>query len=494
MPARRRKQSNAMLYTLITFVGLFIATTTVAVIYYVKAEEYKTAEADLQRDIDILATDRERQALGTIVGTQQPGKTILGTMVDYFDKTVVMVVGGVAEPNSVEVKVTNSNTDFSNAQELAKEHITIGDPNTTGLIQIVRGLKAELDKTINAKDETQKMLDDLQTRFENADKANFEKEQTLLAEKDKLQQQVADIEQKYNELSALLEQTTGEQVKTLRDQLQQARDDLTALNDQLLDRQKNLNLALDFLEKKLNTQVKLDEALDFMENQERLSKLELDPDREVLAYEPDGKIISIDDQAQVVHLNIGIDDHVYQGLTLTVYDRGTSVPEDGKGKAEIEVFDVAKTYSAARIIQSKLKTPILNGDIVANLIWDTDRTNVFVIAGDFDLDNDGVIDYNGGDKIKTLIEKWGGRVANTISIDTDFIVLGKQPQVLQKPTLDELDIDPRAMEVYNASLQRLDRYNGLRDQAQSLWIPVFTYERFLYFIGYKGHIGQAGAF
>ena len=41
MPAHRRKQTNAMLYTLITFVGLFIAATTVAVIFYVKAEEYR---------------------------------------------------------------------------------------------------------------------------------------------------------------------------------------------------------------------------------------------------------------------------------------------------------------------------------------------------------------------------------------------------------------------------------------------------------------------
>jgi hypothetical protein len=155
---------------------------------------------------------------------------------------------------------------------------------------------------------------------------------------------------------------------------------------------------------------------------------------------------------------------------------------------------VAKTHSAARITQSELTKPILQGDFVANLIWDADRTNVFVIAGDFDLDNDGVLDYNGVDKVKTLIEKWGGRVDDTISIDTNFLVLGQQPQVLQKPTLDELDIDPRVMEVYNASLQRLNRYNGLRNQAQTLWIPVFTYERFLYFIGYKGHIGQAGAF
>ncbi len=478
MPARRRKQSNAMLYTLITFVGLFIATTTVAVIYYVKAEEYKTGEADLQRDIDNLATDRERQGLGTIIGTKQPGKTWLGTMVDYFDKTVSLVAGGVAEPTSAEVKVNNSNTEVSNAQKLAQEHITIGDPNLTGLVQIVRGLKAELDKTINAKLELQKQYDDLEIRSENKDKANFEKEQTLLAEKDKLLQQVADIEQKYNENSALLEQTTSEQVKTLRDQLQQARDDLQALNDDLLKTREELKVAQN----------------DLKSEKEKLSKIEPGPDREVLAYEPDGQIILIDDQAQVVHLNIGIDDHVYQGLTLTVYDRGTSIPEDGKGKAEIEVFDVAKTYSAARITQSELTKPILQGDIVANLIWDTDRTNVFVIAGDFDLDNDGVIDYNGADKIKTLIEKWGGRVDDAISIDTDFLVLGKQPQVLQKPTLDELDIDPRAMEIYNASLQRLNRYNGLRDQAQSLWIPVFTYDRFLYFIGYKGHIGQAGAF
>jgi hypothetical protein len=469
-----------MLYTLITFVGLFIATTTVAVIYYVKAEEYKTGGADLQREINNLATDRERQALGTIVGTKLPNETWLGTMVNYLDKTVTLIAGGVPESTSAEVKVNNSNTETANSLKLAQEHITIGtgDPNLTGLVQIVQGLKAELDKTIKEKLDVQKQLEDRETRFQNADKANFEKEQTLLAEKDKLLQQVADDKQKQDELSALLEQTTSEQVQTLRDQLQQTRDDLKALNDEMLKTQEELKLAQNYLKSE----------------KDKLSKIEPGPDHEILAYKPDGKIILIDDQAQVVHLNIGIDDHVYQGLTFTVYDRGTSVPEDGKGKAEIEVFDVAKTYSAARIIQSELRKPILQGDIIANLIWDSSRTNMFVIAGDFDLDNDGMIDYNGDEKIKALIEKWGGKVADTISIDTNFLVLGKQPQVLRKPTLDEQDIDPRAMETYNASLQRLSRYNGLRDQAMSLWIPVITYDRFLYFIGYKGHVGQAGAF
>jgi hypothetical protein len=344
----------------------------------------------------------------------------------------------VAEPTSAEVKTNNSITEVTNVQKLAREHITIGDPNTTGLIQIVRGLKAELDKTINSKLELQKQYDDLETRFENADKANSEKEQTLLAEKDTLLQQLAEDKKRREELSALLEQTTGEQVKTLRDQLQQASDNMKALNDKMLQTQAELNIAQDSLKRE----------------RDKLSKIEPGPNREILAHQPDGQIILIDDQARVVHLNMGIDDRVYQGLTFTVYDRGTSIPEDGRGKAEIEVFDVADTYSAARITQSELNKPILQGDFVANLIWDAERTNVFVIAGDFDLDNNGMIDYDGANKVKTLIEKWGGRVDDAISIDTNFLVLGQQPQVLQRPTLDQLDIDPRAMEVYNASLQR----------------------------------------
>jgi len=49
MPAGRRPQSNAMLYTLVTFVGLFILAATVAVIYYVQFEE-KSKEANELRN------------------------------------------------------------------------------------------------------------------------------------------------------------------------------------------------------------------------------------------------------------------------------------------------------------------------------------------------------------------------------------------------------------------------------------------------------------
>lgn len=480
MPARRRKQSNAMLYALITFVGFFLVAITIAVIYYVKTEEYRDkankAESNLEK---IIKPAEQLKGLGKIVGTVPTGKSALGTMADYLDETVCLIVGGVPETISAEAKVNDVNTKVGNTLKSAQEHIDIAEPNTTGLVKIIGDLTAKLNNTINAKNAIQKDLNDQIAQFEITKRFYSEKEQVIQGEKNKLQQQVNTIQEDYDELRTRLEKSTTEQVDTYREQLEEARANLKSLNDKLLKTQAELKMTEDMM--KLA--------------QQEVRKIKPPPDHEVLAHRPDGKIILIDDQTKVVHLNIGSKQHVYRGLTFTVYDRSSSIPKDGRGKAEIEVFDVAETYSAARITKSETKSPILMGDIVGNLIWNSDKTNVFVVAGDFDLDNDGNIDQNATGRIQTLIEKWGGRVADTISIDTDFLVLGGQPQVpKQQPTFEDLELDPGAMQRYETLLQRLNHYNQLQSQAQALWIPVFRYERFLYFIGYKGQISQAGAF
>jgi len=479
MPARRRKQSNAMLYTLITFVGLFIVATTVAVIYYVDAEAKKTRLADMENQIDDLAESSERNALGTIVGTKASRKSWLGTMVEHLNGTTSLIVGGVPETTSAEAKMNDVNTKVGRVLQSAQEHIDITEPNTTGLVQIIGDLTVELENTKKAKLATQGQLSELQEQFESTTKTYAEREQIIQDEKNKLQQQVNTIRADYNDLQARLEQSTEEQINILRNQLEEANANLKTLNDTLLKTQAELKMSEDIMKRA----------------QQEVMAIEPPPDHEMLAHRADGKIILIDNQAKVVHLNIGSNQHVYRGLTFTVYDRSGAIPKDGKGKAEIEVYDVAETYSAARIIGSEAKKPILDGDIVANLIWNSDKTNEFVVAGDFDLDNDGNLDSNAIGRITALIEKWGGRVADTISIDTDFLLLGGLPQVpTQQPTFEELELDPGAMQRYEVMLQRLNHYNQLQRQAQALWIPVFRYERFLYFIGYKGQISQAGAF
>ncbi len=486
MPARRRKQSNAMLYTLITFVGLFLVAIIIAGICYVKIEEYRDKAVKAESNLGEMATPEQWQDRGKIVGKipqvslrpRKTGETYLGKMVEHFDGTTSLIVGFVPEMTSAEADVNDANIKVANVLKSAREHITIADPNT-GLVKIINDLVAELNKTIEAKDVLQKDLNNQIAQFESTKKAYADKEQILEEDKNKLQALVSKMETDYADLQARLEQSTTEQVDNLRQQLNQANANLKTVEGTLLKTRAELTMTQDIMKRA----------------QQEVRDIKPAPDHEVLAQRSDGKIILIDDQAKVVHLNIGTDQHVYRGLTFTVYDRSGSVPKDGKGKAEIEVFNVADTYCAARITESDAKKPVLLGDIVANLIWNSDKTNVFVIAGDFDLDNDGNLDENATGRIKSLIEKWGGKVVDSISIDTDFLVLGDQPQVpQQQPTFEQQDMDPGAMQRYEALLEKLKHYNQLQSQAQALWIPVFRYERFLYFIGYKGQISKAGAF
>jgi hypothetical protein len=478
MPARRRKQSNAMLYTLIIFVGLFIAATTVAVIYFVNAEKYRTERDDLQTKMNNYATEDEQDQVGTDVGTKLSGKTWLGTMMNHLDEMDSLIVGGVAENTSAEVKVNQVNTQAQAAFQQAQKYITITDPNTMGLIPLIEALIEDVNNVTALQTKTQTLLDDKLKELDDVNKSNFETQQTLLADKAKLVQDVETAQQDYQNLKDSLSQSTSEQIRNLTDE----KDNLTATKEDL--------------EKKLALkEAELAEAQQEIERAKaEVAKIAPGPDQAALAYKPDGTIIMVDNEAKIVHLNIGINDHVYRGLTFTVYDRGTSIPPDGKGKAEIKVFDIAPSYSSARITNSEVSQPILIGDIVANLIWDSSKPNVFVIGGDFDLNGDGYYDYDAAQQIAALIEKWGGKVDPNVTIDTDFVVLGQTPQTTEMPSPEEQRLDPTALGKYKESLKRLDRYNFLQERAQALWIPIFTYDKFLYFIGYKTQANQAGAF
>ncbi len=606
MPIGKRQQSSAMLYTVITFVGLFLVSTVLAVIFYLQAEKHRTKAVTLQNQMNELASGSEMQKIGTIVGIKQPRKSRLGTMVDYLDKMVSNIIGGLPEEKPAEVKVDNANREVKEILELLAQpllateivatkvptnefvellvnqqfatasenfdetmkdelppekleeiwkstvdqigafkeqigtrteeqsgynvalvtcefeqgcldikivhddtnqvaglffvptppevqegyrqmlefvtkkqpYIEIDDPNTIGLVQVVEKLIAKLDNIANTEFTLQKQLKRLKNQFDDAMKTGIEKEKTLLAEKEKYQQQVDNIKQDYNDLKIMLQQTSDQQVQTLMEQLEEERDNRKRLNQQMLKTEAELVITEERLKR----------------TQEKLHALVPPPDSEVAAFKPDGKIILIDDSTKIVHLNIGSGDHVYRGLTFSVYEKNTPIPKDGKGKAEIEVFNVGENISAARITVSNVKRPIILGDSVANLIWDSDKTNVFVVAGEFDFDDDGNTDYEAADKIKALIKKWGGEVFDEISIDTDFLVLGTTPTVLKRPTFEEMEVDPMAMEKYEDSLQRLESYKEVQTRAQALSIPVFNVERFLYFIGYKTLSARPGAF
>jgi hypothetical protein len=467
-----------MLYTLIIFVGLFIVTTTIAVIYYIEIEEQRAIAERSQNELDKMASQKERQKIGTIVGAKQRGKSTLGTMVDYFDEMASVIIGSPLKETSVEEKVGLVNRKIKEVLLLSADEKPDLEPNTVGLVRILGEAKRNLENVKNSRDSLQESFDDLQKRFDNAMAVSREKETTLLAEKEKYEEQVNDIKRKYDELKKLVEQTSEERVGTLMTQLEDERTNNRNLKEELL------RTEAEFKQAANRMQLALDE----------LANIKPVQSSEVAAYKADGKVLFVDNQIKIVHLNIGSEDRVYRGLTFSVYDKGLPIPKDGKGKAEIEVFDVQKKISIARIIKSTSRRPIIEGDTIANLVWDSDKVNVFVVAGEFDIDGDGNIDPQGVEKVKELIANWGGRVDDDVSVNTDYIILGEAPKVPPKPTFEETEIYPMIMERYEEELEKSFSHKKLQSRAMALSVPIFNTERFLYLIGYKALSGAAGAY
>ncbi len=481
MPAGKKEQSNAMLYTLLVFVAFFIVATTFAIIYYLDSEEQKSIAFNAQQKLEEMAKDTEWRKRAALVGTKKERESYFGKMVDYFDQSVSLVVGGAPEDTSAEEKIASVKRKVKQSLDLlAQEPFDIQtiDPNIAGLLNVVEKLKAMVGNLIAENTNLKEQLTDLQTRFSEAHTATQQKEEKLLAEKDEFERKINEIQTSYDALKKLLEQTSEERVQTTMAQLEEQKAKY-----------------MEELQEKLQLQAKLIMTEDKMKLAlQQLRNIQPQPDKEVPAYNPDGKIILIDDQTQMVHINLGSDDGVYRGLTFSVYNKSMPIPQDGKGKAEIEAFNVGKNIAAARITVSKKTNPIIEGDVVANLIWDRDKINSFVVAGNFDVDGNGNIELDGVERIKQLILKSGGKIADTVSIDTDYLVLGRPPQIPPKPTFEQLENYPMAMQRYKDSVKELTHYKEMVSLSRSLMVPVFNYERFLYFIGYKSQSSQPGAF
>ncbi len=480
MAVGRQEQSGVMLYTVITFVGLFVISAILAVIFYIKAQDWQDQFLKSQQQQEELASAPEVQNIGTLVGQKDRQASRVKQLISYIDRLYKMTIGRESPEASAEVKLGELETKYKDTLTgLPKDFVlvatdangqNVSDTNSgPGLFRII----ASYDNKFKQKDETisqsTAQIDSLGSELELAKKGASERESQMLTQIRSIQEDANGVQQSYNQLRDLMEKKSTEQVQALMQQRDQAIDEKNKSKQELLDTMNKLS----------TTQNRLQEALS------KLDVLKPRPKEDVAAYQPDGHILSIEMTSNIVFIDIGSEAKVYPGLTFSVYDRNAPIPTDGKNKAEIEVFNVDKNTATARIIKSSKKNPIAEGDIIVNLIWDSKATNRFVVAGDFDFNGDGGIDRDGATKIKQLIENWGGKVEDSVSIDTDFVILGTQPDVKKKPTLDEIEADPLANEKYEATVKASTRYQEVKNQAKDLYIPVFGLKRFLSFIGYE---------
>ncbi|MCX5633715.1 MAG: hypothetical protein NTW93_08600 [Phycisphaerae bacterium] len=470
MAVARQGQSNTTLYTVITFVALFVIAATLAVIFYLKSEDWRDQYTKSQQETSELASQNQVRNIGTLVGQKDRGQSRLGQLLGYIDQLYIMFGGGQSGETSAEVKMTEMQTKYNDIlAKLPKDLTLSSEANQIGALQLLETYDTKLKQKQELADQLGSQLDELNKKYDLTKQESAKREEELRTQIRAEQKKADDIQQSCSRL----DKKGDEQLQSLKQQANDAVEEKNKTKQELLAVMSKLSVAENKFQESLDKQRKLEDML-----------LKPRPMEDVAAYQPDGHIIGIDISSNIVFIDIGRDDKVYPGMTFSVYDKSASIPTDGSSKAEVEVFNVDKNTSIARINKSSKKNPIIEGDVIVNLIWDSKAVNRFVVAGEFDFNGDGDIDSDGAAKIKELIENWGGKVEDAVTIDTDFVVLGAVPQANKKPTLDEIQADPMATEKYEASVKASERYQEVKNQAKDFSIPVFNTKRFLNFVGY----------
>jgi hypothetical protein len=469
MPAGKSSQSNASLYTAITFVALFLIAATAAIILYMKYEDQKVIAANAKSARDEVVTEKEYRNIGNTIGKPTDGKSYTATLLGYFTMLDQFITGQISESNAAaKIEVIKKRINEVN-DNLGDDASGIFGKDGVDLLFTISDLKNKLDLQRQAVHELNTAIEKIGGNYKIVVAKSNDKETALINEVNHWQKKADEIQVEYNDIKQLMEQSTEEQVQTFKDRLAKTKQSLGETIKQLETTKKEL----------ADTTEELKLALE--EREKTLPK----PDREVAAFNPDAKVTTVDLEMDLIYLDIGSDDHVYSGLTFTIFDKNNPRPKDGKGKAEIEVFRVGNQVSAARIITSNTRNPIKEDDLAVNLIWNSETSNKFVVIGDFDFNGDEMIDKDGTEKIQQLIERWGGKVTSSVSIGTDFIVFGSAPKLFNKPTLDQIERDPTLESRYNEAIERNRKYQEVFKQAEKLDVPTFNRSRFFNLIGYE---------
>jgi len=218
--------------------------------------------------------------------------------------------------------------------------------------------------------------------------------------------------------------------------------------------------------------------------QEKLGGLLIGPQKLATARQPDGKVLTAVPGDEVVYINLGRQHGLTLGLQFAVYSARTGIPEDGRGKAQIEVVSIFPASAECRIVNVAGNEVILEADLIANPVYDPTRPLTFVVLGEFDLNRDGLPDRDGAATLESLIANWGGKVSSELTPLTDFVVLGAAPR-RPKPTGEATDQSAQAASTDPAQ-KAWARYNELLETASTLSVPLLTQDVFLSFLGYGG--------
>lgn len=332
---------------------------------------------------------------------------------------------------------------------------------TSGVAQLAQDKKNSDDQVASLQKKLQDQVASEKTTLDDKDKQIAEAN----AKAEAAQKQLSDFQKQVVEATTAVSQTGGAKLTELQTANATLTNDLQAANKKVTADEKQIT---DFKTKLKNARINPAEAV---------------------VRQADGTIIRIVDN-NTCFISIGSRQSVIKGLTFEVYDKSTGIPKLGdgmsdtdmpKGKASIEVVAVQTDTSECRIVKTAQGQQVVIGDLIENLVFDPNTRYNFVVYGDFDLSNSGSTGQSqDAEIIKRLITQWGGRLEDHVDVNTDFVIMGMQPEV---PNITDAT-NPNDVLRKQRAEAKLKEYNNVLADAEKLSIPVMNQNRFLYFIGY----------
>jgi hypothetical protein len=150
---------------------------------------------------------------------------------------------------------------------------------------------------------------------------------------------------------------------------------------------------------------------------------------------PDGRVVKSSAATKTAWLNIGSRQGVETQLTFSVQPAGFTGNPFTKPKAKLEVVKVnGPDMCEARIVESVLTNPVIEGDEIYNPAWNPGKVMRFALAGLLDIDGDGTDDRA---KVRQLITIAGAKIdaevfpdgteRGEVTVETNFFVRGIRP-------------------------------------------------------------------
>ena len=472
---------TALITWSVVFAFLFVVSAVFAIYFYADSTKARQSEEQTKKQYSELAAPGELQSdavtrLRDVRQSPREGSAITAGM-PLFSVAVTQgqelsqLIGGpsASTPSAAMDRAADA---LKKAQQAGKEaNITVPatDNLANALATLANGVSTRVKeaKDLHAQLDQAKKDNAAQTaQFEQARAEMAKQLEAVRAEQAKAQADLDAYRVQKNELVSQTEATLGGERKQLQDQVNAGQVQVAELNRQI---------------DALNKQIAL--------LQGKFAGKRVDTQGPVVRH-ADGKIIRLPAK-DIVYIDLGTADSITPGLTFEVYDKFEGIPPAGdptteenlpRGKASIEVIRVGAGSSEARVTRTTVGTQISEGDLVANLVYDRNTKYNFVVYGEFDLDRNGVATPQDAEVIKRLITQWGGNLMDKVNVDTDFVVLGKEP-VLPTLTAEDKQDPFEAQKLANAQAA-LDAYEQVRNTARDLHIPILNQNRFLYLIGY----------